>query len=279
MGKHLNHQDIPIVYKVLSGIADNQSFNLILNLSGGKIDEHERLIGCIRWFECDYDVYICDQALSAGGLVALSGSQMFMHPNSVISPLDPILSSSETHPLLPNEISSEDIRSYISITEDWYGLNTKEDKIQFLQSISAKLSPFTLSKFYRAERYMIKTLSNLLTKHVNNHTDIHNIAIDLVRRFPSHYHKICFDTLKDMGINVLQMNSEIICAAHNITESSKKYCEDHKDFIVNALIFTSSSFFEHRISAKEYSEVGYQKEPEITKQAQTKWFSKWVEVK
>ncbi len=263
-GKFIDESDLFQLYELMQYIGKRHSLNLVLNTTGGDVEVARRMALLLREYTSTVDVFIVFQALSAGSILSLSADRIVMGSTSRLSPIDPLLrrdGGDELTESSPTSVSSEDVRSFIKMAEDWFDVKTEEARLDLLGLLCQRIFPTTLSRLYRSENRIVQMTSDLLKKQLpgvdeNGRTEL---AFKLIRGYQSHDHSLSKAELKALGLNVIFMTDEDEHFFYKLWKGCDKFITTHKyncasrNATASSLLFTSDFF-----AVNEYTEQSVQ---------------------
>ena len=219
-GKMLSSDDLQTLLTICQSIPKSESVNLILNSLGGSIDCSERFVEIIKMHFKFLNTIPIYTAGSAAALIALLSDRISMTPLSRITPLDPVIyreGFNNDNPLMPPNITSEDIRGLVDMSEDWFKLSQPAERLEVLGLLFQKIFPSTIGRLYRAEKYMINLIAESLQKHSNDleQEARYDLSKILVRGFPLHNFSLTSRKLQSIGVITYDIQGE---ALHNLSK-------------------------------------------------------------
>jgi hypothetical protein len=203
--KKIEDADIPIIYDCLQQINPNSHLDLILHTSGGYMNAARRIALLLREYAASIHILVPYKAKSAGTLLCLVADQLLLGKLSEISPIDVQLEAlnpnSSTFPL---PVSSEDIRLFRLMAENWFGVSTETDGTQLLFAICQRIFPANLTAIFRAYRQAQIIADELLDSQIEppNITEKNKIIEQLISGSFTHDYTFTPDEAKKIGLNV-----------------------------------------------------------------------------
>ncbi|MCK5332420.1 hypothetical protein KAJ41_00985 [Candidatus Parcubacteria bacterium] len=206
---------IPIFAKHLEKIGKQNKISLFLYTRGGDMITPIRLIKLIRSYADEIEMLIPYRAHSAGTLISIGADKIVMGKLGELSPVDP----STGHPFNPEnplnknqkmEISVEDLNSYFLLAKEKAGV--KDDQmVNVFEDLTTKIHPLSLGNAYRATRMAKQITQKLLLMHfdaINDKEKIANIVNEITGDICIHGYPITRDEASDLGLNVIEPETE-----------------------------------------------------------------------
>ena len=253
--KYIDESDVSQLHSLLQHTGKVEQINFILNSFGGDVEVARRLALLLREFSHKVYIFIAFQALSAGSILALSADQIIMGSISRLSPIDPFIkrvdtNNGELNEFQPPSVSSEDLRSFITMAHEWFGLESEGSRFTILELLCQSFFPTTLSRIYRAEKQVAQVASDLLKYQLPDAADEERnaIAYSLIRGYHSHRHSLFKNDLEGQKLNVRSMTSEeeeglqrLLTSCDHFSASFRKENENYA-MGVSGLMFTADFF-------------------------------------
>ncbi|GGR10169.1 SDH family Clp fold serine proteinase [Deinococcus ruber] len=183
---------------------------LVIHTYGGNISATVRFIETLQEYFQRFNVFVPYKAMSSGTLICLASSRLLLGRLAELGPLDPQISSESIQTNVPSIISSADIKSYINMSREWFGVNP-DQSIEILNQIVTHIFPTTLSYFYRAEKYILgKIVEYLQINNVDMTIDrAFEIANSLVNGYHTHNHAITRTEALKIGLDIEYPNDKL----------------------------------------------------------------------
>lgn len=228
---------IPIFAKHLEKIGRQKTISLFLYTRGGDMITPIRLIKLIRSYADEIEMIIPYRAHSAGTLISIGADKIVMGRLGELSPVDP----STGHPFNPEnplnpkqkmEISVEDLNSYFLLAKEKAGVKD-EQMVNVYEDLTAKIHPLSLGNAYRATRMAKQITEKLLLMHFDKNNDKEKIA-SIVKEITGdiciHGYPITRDEAADLGLNIIEPDSELEKTMWNLFEVYAEKMELNKKF-------------------------------------------------
>lgn len=201
----ITSESVWMLYECLRKIGPTQQLDLVLSTPGGAVTVARRLALLLHEFTQHLNILVPYQARSAGTLLCLSANELILGPMAELGPIDAHLNpASMPPPDAPSTISSEDIRSFRQMAEDWFGVTREKDRLQVLALLAQRIFPATLSSFYRSDRLTRLAALELLHYQLPEvEDDIRQRIVDqLVGGYHAHDHIITRAEAQALGLRV-----------------------------------------------------------------------------
>ena len=275
-GKSIDDSDLDVFLNFLNRAGKPKDLTIVLNTPGGKLDSVRRLTILLRGFTSSLTSVVAFKAFSSGTFLALSAERVVMGALSRVSPIDPVLvrdSSDQSASPTPGAITSEDIRSFPLMAQNWFGMNSEASRAEALEVLCRKVFPVTLSRLYRAETYSLSFMAQLLERQLPDiiESERNQIAKRLMYGYPSHQHSITSHNLTELGLNIHMASQVEETALKAMWEDCGKFIKSgmSQSRLVDCLLF-SNSFFAHSEAVFEQDE-DTQEEFSLSTSGMTTW--------
>lgn len=197
----------------------NQSSKPIDNLDlfvysrGGDVSVPWRIISMLREFSKNISILVPYKAYSATTMIALGMDKIIMGKKAELGPIDPTLvktNLSET-PTPPQEISVEDVSSYISFMKERVNLNDQEALSKLVSLLATHITPLALGSVNRQYSHIRLVAKKLLTSRNEKIDDskVNSIIEALTEKMYSHGHAIGRKEAQEIGLPIEVANKEI----------------------------------------------------------------------
>lgn len=228
---------VPIFAKHLEKIGKQNKISLFLYTRGGDMITPIRLIKLMRSYTDEIEMIIPYRAHSAGTLISIGADKIVMGRLGELSPVDP----STGHPFNPEnpanqkqkmEISVEDLNSYFLLAKEKAGVRD-DQMINVFEDLTAKIHPLSLGNAYRATRMAKQITEKLLLMHFDKTDDkekIANIVKEITGDICIHGYPITRDEASDLGLNMIEPNSELERTMWELYEDYAEKMELKKKF-------------------------------------------------
>ncbi|NOK57676.1 MAG: hypothetical protein GFH27_549303n59 [Chloroflexi bacterium AL-W] len=208
--KTIEEYDIPPLYDCLRAIGPTHQLDLILHTVGGHVNTCRKMSLLLREFAQHVTVFVTYKARSAGTLLCLSADQIIMSPIAELGPIDPHqISNAPSQAGGPPAISSESIRAYKHMAEDWFGLPSDQHAHQLFSVLNQHIFPTSLSTFWSADQQMRCIASELLEYQIPHNPEARATIVEqLISGYHAHDYCITAHEARDLGLCVTHPEAE-----------------------------------------------------------------------
>jgi hypothetical protein len=209
--KYLEDGDILVLYECLRSLGPTDRLDLILCTPGGFIHPARQIALLFRQYTSDFRIFLPYRARSAGTLLCLAATELVLGPLAELSPLDPNLRSNDNDPSGASAlVSSEDVRAFRKMAEDWFGLDEQEHRLRIFELLCQRFFPTALSSFFRADRQTRRIGEELLAFQLPDvEPSIRQQIIDhLISGYDSHDCIITREEAHTLGLRTRSATSE-----------------------------------------------------------------------
>jgi hypothetical protein len=204
--------DVPILYACLKRAGRVPDLDLVLSTAGGTISSARRVAMLLREFTGHLTVLVPYKARSAGTLLCLSADQLVLGPLAELGPLDSLMDAEGMPPPdSPGTISTEDVRAFRSMAEDWFAVERPADRLQVLGLLATRIFPTSLSSFYRFDKLVREVAAELLEWQLSgeDHAGERSRIVDrLVSGYHSHDVALCRRDVRALGLRVVDATAD-----------------------------------------------------------------------
>ncbi len=191
----------------------NKKIDIFIYSRGGDISVPWRITTMIREFCDEFNVLIPYKAQSAATLLSLGADNIIMGKKAELGPIDPTLvKATVSEGSLPaQEISVEDVNSFISFLKERANINDQEPLAQVVENLVKQISPLTLGRVNRQHSH-IRLVARKLLSSRNMRLDeekINTIIEILTEKIYSHGHTIGRKEALDIGLPIMFPDPEI----------------------------------------------------------------------
>lgn len=194
------------LYEHLLSIKNNRKIDLLLYSRGGDISVPWRIVSMFREFCDELSVLVPYKAHSAATLISLGTDKIIMGRKAELSPIDPTLRKMVTGEIAgpPQEISVEDVNSYISFVKERANINDQLPVAQMVSILANHLSPLTLGSVNRQNSHIRLVARKLLTSRREkiDEAKINSIIETLTEKIYSHGHAIGRKEAQEIGLPI-----------------------------------------------------------------------------
>jgi len=212
--------------RVLSKFSRPAQLDFVLHTEGGLITAARTLALQLRNSAPRMDVLVPGKARSAGTLICLAANELVVGPLAEFSPIDPVIrSESEASAGHPRRISSEDIRCFREMAENWFDLRSEESRLHVFGLLNQRFFPTTLSAFFRADQYVRKVGNELLEFQLPQVSveQRKSIVNNLVVGYSSHQDPIGSREMLKFGLNARATSDAEAKLLEQIIGETQKY--------------------------------------------------------
>ena len=194
------------LYDHLVSVGINDKIDLFIYSRGGNVSVPWRIVSMFREFCDEFSVLVPYKAYSAATLLSLGADKILMGKKAELGPIDPTLvkmATGETA-IQPQEISVEDVNSYISFIRERANINDQSALSQLVSILANTLSPLTLGSVNRQNSHIRLVARKLLTsrKEKMDEAKIASIIETLTEKIYSHGHAIGRKEAKEIGLPI-----------------------------------------------------------------------------
>ena len=189
---------------------ESSGVDIFLYTRGGDTNSVWPIVSLIREFDKDFEVLIPFRAHSAGTMLSLASSRIYMTRLAEISPIDPS-TGNQFNPIDPNNknnrlgISVEDLNAYNEFIKESLNFKEKEnlipeDKVimeNFLKTLVSEIHPLAIGNVHRVHKLVQNLAEKLLSYHYDT-TKHKEIVNKLTVESYSHLHMINRYEAKDI---------------------------------------------------------------------------------
>ncbi len=201
------------LYEHLLSIGKNKKIDLFLYSRGGDVSIPWRIVSMFREFCDEFSVIVSYKAHSAATLISLGADRILMGKKAELGPIDPTLvkTTAGGTALSRQEISVEDVNSYISFLREKANINDQSALAQMLSILANNLTPLTLGAVNRQSSHIRLVARKLLLsrKEKLEEEKINSIIETLTERIYSHGHAIGRKEAKEIGLSIKMPDKQL----------------------------------------------------------------------
>lgn len=194
------------LYDHLVALDAPKKIDLFIYSRGGDVSVPWRIVSMFREFCDEFNVLVPYKAHSAATLLALGADHIYMGKKAELGPIDPTLSRMNIGESAgpPQEISVEDVNSYISFMRDKANINDQNALSQVISILANNIGPLTLGTVNRQNSHIRLVARKLLTsrKEKLGEDKISSIIDTLTEKMYFHGHAIGRREAKEMELPV-----------------------------------------------------------------------------
>ena len=195
------------LYEHLLSVEKNEKIDLILYSRGGDVSVPWRIVSMFREFCDEFSILVPYKAHSAATLISLGADKIIMGKKAELSPIDPTLRKTQMGEVTgpPQEISVEDVNSYISFVRERANINDQSALAQMVSILANNLAPLTLGSINRQNSHIRLVARKLLTsrKEKLDEAKINSIIETLTEKIYSHGHAIGRKEAQEIGLPIV----------------------------------------------------------------------------
>ena len=211
------HEDAVLpIYKHLLGMEkkgiQKGRISLFLYTRGGDVTVPWRIVSSVREFCKKFDVLVPFKAYSAGTMIALGSDTIVMGRRAELSPIDPsLMKSGPDNAPFPEEVSVEDVVSYISFMKERANISDQIALAQVMAQLASNLTPLTLGEVNRLYSHIRLVARKLLDSRKVKATEaeVNSVISALTEKMYSHGHSIGRKEAKALGLPVEEAAPEL----------------------------------------------------------------------
>ncbi|MGA2913508.1 MAG: hypothetical protein ABSE07_08330 [Methanoregula sp.] len=198
---------VRLLYEQLLSVGPSEKIDLFLYSRGGDVSVPWRIVSMVREFCDEFSILVPYKAHSAATLISLGADHIIMGKKAELSPIDPTLMKmpqSETAGP-PQEISVEDVNSYVSFIKDRANINDQAALSQAISLLVNNISPLTVGSVNRQSSHIRLVARKLLTSRLENLDEpkINSIIETLTEKMFSHGHAIGRREALEIGLPIV----------------------------------------------------------------------------
>jgi len=194
------------LYEHLLSIGKNKRIDLFLYSRGGNVSVPWRIVSMFREFCDEFSILVPYKAHSAATLISLGADKIIMGKKAELSPIDPTLRKMSIGEITgpPQEISVEDVNSYISFVRERANINDQAALAQMVSILANNITPLTLGSVNRQNSHIRLVARKLLTsrKEKIDESKMGSIIETLTEKIYSHGHAIGRKEAQEIGLPV-----------------------------------------------------------------------------
>jgi len=212
-GARIAEDAVRPLYDHLLSIGKNAKVDLFLYSRGGDVSVPWRIVSMFREFCDEFSILVPYKAHSAATLICLGADKIFMGKKAELGPIDPTLVKIMTGETAgpPQEISVEDVNSYISFIRERANINDQSALAQVISILANTLTPLTLGSVNRQNSHIRLVARKLLTsrKEKLDEAKMNSIIETLTEKIYSHGHAIGRKEAQEIGLPVELPNEDL----------------------------------------------------------------------
>jgi len=194
------------LYDHLLSIGKAEKIDLFLYSRGGDVSVPWRIVSMFREFCDELSIIVPYKAYSAATLISLGADKIIMGKKAELGPIDPTLRKMAIGEISgpPQEISVEDVNSYISFIRERANINDQSALAQMVSILANYITPLTLGSVNRQDSHIKLVARKLLTSRNEklDESKINTIIEMLTEKIYSHGHAISRKEAQELGLPV-----------------------------------------------------------------------------
>jgi len=194
------------LYDHLLSIGKAEKIDLFLYSRGGDVSVPWRIVSMFREFCDELSIIVPYKAYSAATLISLGADKIIMGKKAELGPIDPIWRKMAIGEISgpPQEISVEDVNSYISFVRERANINDQSALAQMVSILANYITPLTLGSVNRQDSHIKLVARKLLTSRNEklDESKINSIVEILTEKIYSHGHAISRKEAQELGLPV-----------------------------------------------------------------------------
>jgi len=199
---------IPIFFNHLSGFSEHKKVDLFIFTQGGDTLAAFGLSRLLREFTSSVGgavgALVPEKCHSAGTLLVLGASEIFMGRAATLTPIDPSVNG-PLNPVVeiipgqrqPLPVSVESVAGYRTLVKEDWRLNDEATGVAF-RILAERINPLALGDVYRSRQQIERLARTLLTLHRKDDRNIQTIVEQLTRGLGSHDYLISRAEARDL---------------------------------------------------------------------------------
>lgn len=205
---------LPALYEALRRIGRVERLNVVIYCRGGAVNAARRIALLLHEFTDHLTFIVPHYCESAGTIMVLAAHEIIAGPLAIFSPIDPHLTAADAREGGPPALSSQDIRLFWKMSQDWFGLEQREAQARALPLLCDNIFPTTLTSFYRCTLELQDISNELLALHMSQSSPQvrAKIAETLIFGFHSHTYALTRGDMSRIGLPITR-NPEVENAA------------------------------------------------------------------
>jgi len=180
--------------------------DLFLYSRGGDVSVPWRIVSMIREFCEEFNVLIPYKAHSAATLLSLGADTIIMGKKAELGPIDPTLTRKNMgeSSAPPQEISVEDVNSFVSFIKDTANINDQDAVAQLLNGLISQVGPLNLGSVNRQSNHIRMVARKLLTTRNEKieESKLNTVIETLIEKIYFHGHAIARREAGDIGLRI-----------------------------------------------------------------------------
>ncbi|MCZ7840139.1 serine protease [Leclercia adecarboxylata] len=226
----------------LDEIGDTQKISLFIYTNGGDILAAWSIVNLLRQFCKELEVIIPAKCLSAGTLMSLGANNIVMTKQAMLGPIDPSVNT-PLNPqvpvngqLQPWAVSVEEIKGYIAVAKEEFGIKDDAGLASILHSLSEKIHPLVLGKVYRTKAQIQMLAKKLLVNQIAGDKEVDGVVSFLCSESGSHDYTINRVEASELGLHIEKPDEDLYRLIKAIYDDIKSEMLLGQPFDANAIL-------------------------------------------
>jgi Serine dehydrogenase proteinase len=207
---------IPVFFNHLSNFSDLKKVDIFIFTHGGDTLAAFGLSNLLREFTKSVGALVPEKCHSAGTLLVLGASEIFMGRAATLTPIDPSVNG-PLNPVVemvpgqrqPLPVSVESVAGYRTLVKEDWRLNDEATGVAF-RLLAERINPLALGDVYRSRQQIERLARTLLAHHRKDERNIQTIVEQLTRGLGSHDYLISRAEAREMlGTQVANDDPEL----------------------------------------------------------------------
>lgn len=249
---HLDLEILPTLFDTLNTLGVIEHLDVILFGRGGETIAARAVGKLLRKYCQSLTVIVPYQCQSSYTALALCADEIIAGDLAIFSPIDPAIDCAPH-----GSLSSEDIRVFPEMSEQWFAISDEQTKAELLSAIASSVFPTNLSGLFRASKEMFEISLELidLSRSSIDKDKQTNIIHRLTHNYHSHGFPITNDDLAQMGLPIVR-HAKTEAMAWSLSKNLRLFLGGEgrrsiDDVKTDAVIGTASELFIRQLNPAE----------------------------
>jgi hypothetical protein len=238
------HNDVIAINKMAENIGKRDDVYVFLKSDGGNGQASLRIVNVLREYFRNIHALVPLECCSAATMIALGANTIHMGPMSYLTAVD----TSLTHDLSPIDrdndrvsVSLDELKRVIRLWQQEKDDTSSNPYMKLFEYVH----PLVIGAVDRADSLSTMLCREILMYHIADMSLVTQIADTLNMRYPSHSYPILKREARNLGLNVLDMDREVLdllLELHHIYSEMGQKCtadqdetHSHTDEVVNII--------------------------------------------
>jgi len=204
----ISDEDVIPFYEIIKKDKKSDTLYIYIKSDGGSGEGALRIVNLFRKFYKTIVALVPTDCASAATMLVLGANEIQMGPLAYLSAID----TSLTHDLSPidklNELVSVSQNELSRVIDLWNGQKQKTD-INPYGNLYSYIHPLVFGAVDRATSLSIRITTEILSYHMEDMEKAEKISKYLNSEYPSHSYPITFREAEKIGLNVVDLDTEI----------------------------------------------------------------------